>query len=82
MKVSTNRWIFLTGPKDSLYYQARLSYHIDDPKNNLRSIDDDFLHTQFFALIDKKGEVKKIYDGLKPSEVEEMMKDIDDLLKK
>lgn len=81
MKVSTDRWVFLTGRKDSLYYQARLSYHIDDPKNNLRSIDDDFLHTQFFALVNKKGEVKKIYDGLKQSEVEEMMKDIDELLK-
>lgn len=82
MKVSTNRWIFLTGRKDSLYYQARLSYHIDDPKNNLRSIDEDFLHTQFFALVDKKGEVKKIYDGLKQSEVEEMISDIEKLLKK
>jgi len=82
MKVSTDRWIFLTGRKDSLYYQARLSYHIDDPKNNLRSIDEDFLHTQFFALVDKKGEVKKIYDGLKQSEVEEMISDIEKLLKK
>jgi protein SCO1/2 len=81
LKVSTDRWIFLTGRKDSLYYQARLSYHIDDPKNNLRSIDEDFLHTQFFALVNKKGEVKKIYDGLKPSEVKEMMNDIEELLK-
>jgi protein SCO1/2 len=82
MKVSTDRWIFLTGRKDSLYYQARLSYHIDDPKNNLRSIDDDFLHTQFFALVNKKGEVTKIYDGLKQSEVEEMINDVEKLLKK
>ncbi|MGC4035356.1 MAG: SCO family protein [Chitinophagaceae bacterium] len=81
MKVATDRWIFLTGKKDSLYYQARLSYHIDDPKNNLTSIEDDFLHTQFFALINKKGEVKKIYDGLKQSEVDEMISDIDKLLK-
>jgi protein SCO1/2 len=81
MQVSTDRWVFLTGRKDSLYYQARLSYHIDDPKNNLKSIDDDFLHTQFFALVNKKGEVKKIYDGLKQSEVQEMIRDIDDLLK-
>jgi protein SCO1/2 len=81
MQVSTDRWVFLTGRKDSLYYQARLSYHIDDPKNNLKSIDDDFLHTQFFALVNKKGEVKKIYDGLKQSEVQEMIHDIDDLLK-
>ncbi len=81
MQVDTKHWIFLTGKKDSLYYQARQSYHIDDPKNNLTSIEDDFLHTQFFALVNKKGEVKKIYDGLKQSEVEEMMSDIDRMLK-
>lgn len=81
MQVSTKRWVFLTGRKDSLYNQARVSYKIDDPKNNLTSIEDDFLHTQFFALVNKKGEVKKIYDGLKQSEVSEMITDIEKLLK-
>ena len=79
--VSTSRWIFLTGRKDSLYNMARLSYKIDDPANNLKSIDDDFLHTQFWALVNKKGEVKKIYDGLKESEVKDMMNDIEKMLK-
>ncbi|HWC52845.1 MAG TPA: SCO family protein [Chitinophagaceae bacterium] len=79
--VSNDKWIFLTGRKDSLYYQARLSYQIDDPKNNLRNIDDDFLHTQFWALVNKKGEVKKIYDGLKESEVNQLISDIDEMLK-
>lgn len=79
--VQTNKWIFLTGRKDSLYQQARYSYKIDDPNNNLKSIEEDFLHSQFFALVDKEGRVKKIYDGLKPSEVEEMMTDIKQLLK-
>jgi protein SCO1/2 len=81
MGVSSKTWVFLTGRKDSLYRQARLSYQIDDPKNNLKSIDDDFLHTQFFALVDKKGQVRKIVDGLKPSEVKDMIKSIDVLLK-
>lgn len=81
MKVSTSRWMFLTGRKDSLYNMARLSYRIDDPANNLNSIDDDFLHSQYFALIDKKGDVLKIYDGLKQSEVDLMIADIEKLLK-
>ena len=81
MGVSTDRWIFLTGRKDSLYYMARLSYKIDDPANNLKDINDDFLHTQFFALVDKNGEVKKVYDGLKESEIAQMVKDIEKLLK-
>ena len=81
MGVVTSQWIFLTGRKDSLYYQARYSYKIDDPNNNLKSIEEDFLHSQFFALVDNKGRVKKIYDGLKPSEMDQMIDDIKQLLK-
>ena len=81
MGVSTDRWIFLTGRKDSLYNMARMSYKIDDPANNLKNIESDFLHTQFFALVNKEGEVKKVYDGLKETELAQMTKDIEKLLK-
>ena len=81
MAVNTQRWIFLTGRKDSLYTMARISYTIDDPANNLKSIDDDFLHTQFWALVDRNGDVRKIYDGLKGTEVRQLIKDAERLLK-
>ncbi len=80
--VDTKKWIFLTGRKDSLYNVARTSYTIDDPVNNLKNIDDDFLHTQFWALVNKEGKVKKVYDGLKESEVKAMIKQIKKQLKK
>ena len=79
--VNTSKWIFLTGRKDSLYTTASISYTIDDPANNLKNIDDDFLHTQFWALVNKKGEVKKVYDGLKESEINAMIKEIEKTLK-
>lgn len=82
MKVDTKKWMFLTGRKDSLYTMARTSYTIDDPANNLKSLEDDFMHTQFWALVNQKGEVKKIYDGLKPSEIREMENDIEKMLRK
>ncbi len=78
--VNTSKWVFLTGRKESLYNMARVSYTIDDPANNLKSIDDDFLHTQFWALVDRNGDVRKIYDGLKESEVRELIKDSRKLL--
>ena len=82
MGVSSSRWIFLTGRKDSLYTMARISYVIDDPNNNVINIKDDFLHTQLWAVVDKKGNVRKrIYDGLKQSEVTAMIADIEELLK-
>ena len=75
------KWFFLTGRKDSLYHLARTGYLLDDPKNNAINIDDQFLHTQFLALVDKGGRVRKIYDGLKKDELDELEKDIATLLK-
>ncbi|HEX7845853.1 MAG TPA: SCO family protein [Chitinophagaceae bacterium] len=80
MNVNTSTWMFLTGRKDSLYNTARVSYTIDDPLNNLKNIDDQFMHSQLFALVDREGKVKKIYDGLKESEVKAMIKQIKKML--
>ncbi|HEY4966992.1 MAG TPA: SCO family protein [Puia sp.] len=79
--VDASHWIFLTGKKDSLYLAARVSYMLDDPKNNLSPLDEQFIHTQFFALVDKKGQVRSVIDGLNKDELKEMQKQIDELLK-
>lgn len=81
LKVNTAKWIFLTGTKDSLYKQARYSYHIDDPNNYPLGNDVDFLHSQYFALVDKKGIVRKVYEGNLKADVERMIQQIDELLK-
>ncbi|MEY3560064.1 MAG: hypothetical protein RIS12_497, partial [Bacteroidota bacterium] len=78
--IDTRKWIFLTGRKDSLYNMARLSYTIDDPANNVKSVEDDFLHTQFWALVDRNGDVIRIYDGLEDREVQGLVKDVRKLL--
>lgn len=78
--VSTPNWLFLTGRKDSLYKAARVSYLLDDPKNGNDKIENQFIHTQFFALVDKSGRVRKIYDGLKKDELKELETDIPKLL--
>ncbi len=81
LKVNTNSWVFVTGRKDSLYKMARNSYLLDDPKNSFEKIEDQFIHTQFFALVDKDGRVRsQIYDGLKKEEIEKLKKDISILL--
>ena len=82
LQVDTKKWIFLTGRKDSLYQMARGSYLLDDPKNNVEKIEDQFIHTQFFALVDRNGKIRgKIYDGLKSIEVEQLKVDIGRLIK-
>jgi len=81
LNVDTDKWIFLTGTKDSLYRQARHSYKIDDPNNNPLSNEVDFLHSQFFSLVDKKGNVRSIYEGNERKDVERMINEIEALLK-
>jgi protein SCO1 len=81
MKINTRKWVLLTGRKDSLYQIARSAYLLDDPKNNVEKIEDQFIHTQFFALVDKDGKVRgQVYDGLKQPELDRLKKDIKTLL--
>jgi protein SCO1/2 len=77
----TGNWFFVTGNKDSLYRIARESYLLDNEKNNNQNIADQFIHTQFFAVVDKQRRVRGIYDGLKLEEVEKLINDIKGLLK-
>lgn len=78
---SVSNWWFLTGSKENLYKSARESYLLDDPQNSSKNISEQFLHTQFFALVDDKGRVRGIYDGLKQDEVKQLVADTRTLLK-
>lgn len=81
MGADNRKWMFVTGDKESLYKMARFSYGIDDPKNAVANIEDDFVHSQFFALVDKNGNVRGgVYDGIKKEEIERLKNDIKGLL--
>ena len=82
----TNRanaqWYFLTGDKTSLYKLARQGYMIDNGKpDTAQQISNQFIHTQFFALVDRYRRVRAIYDGLNEEEVMKLIADIGELLK-
>lgn len=82
LKIDSRKWVMVTGRKDSLYQMARSAYLLDDPKNSVDKIEDQFIHTQFFALVDRDGKVRsQIYDGLKKDEMEKLRQDIQELLK-
>jgi protein SCO1 len=79
---TNNNWNFVTGDKPALYKMARQSYMIDNNKpDTTASITDQFIHTQFFALVDKQSRVRGIYDGLKEDEIQKLFKDIQAVLK-
>jgi protein SCO1/2 len=77
-----DNWYFVTGTKKDLYKMARQSYMIDNNKpDSASNIADDFIHTQFFALVDKQSRVRGIYDGLKEDEIQKLIQNIQEVLK-
>ena len=81
-KTQNPNWNFVTGDKALLYKMARQSYRIDNNKpDSMQTMADQFIHTQFFALVDNQRRVRGIYDGLKDEEMQKLFKDIKGLLK-
>lgn len=75
-------WHFVTGKKEELYKMARAGYVIDNGKpDSTQNIANQFIHTQFFSLVDRYRRVRGIYDGLKQEETDKLIRDIKDLLK-
>jgi protein SCO1/2 len=76
-------WYFVTGDKSSLYKAARYSYLLDNNKTEDTTVkmENQFIHTQLFALVDKQARVRAIYDGLKEDEIQKLITDIRSLLK-
>ncbi|MBO9153114.1 SCO family protein [Chitinophaga sp. GCM10012297] len=70
-------WHFLTGNKRELYKMARESYLVDDGQY---TGPDDFIHTQWFALVDGDGRIRGLYEGTKIKDVEKLITDIDRLV--
>jgi protein SCO1 len=76
LKIDGSRWMLLTGSKEKLYEAARKSYLLDDQNNTTAPIEEQFVHTQLFALVDRAGRVRGIYDGLNKKELAKLDADI------
>jgi protein SCO1/2 len=81
LKLDPKKWLLLTGSKSALYEAARKSYLLDDQHDESAAIAEQFIHTQLFALVDRSGKVRGIYDGLDKKELAKMGKDIALILK-
>ena len=76
------QWHFLTGKKEELYSLARRSFFVLKPAEaqNLGDAGSDFIHTNNFVLVDKKGRIRGYYDGTSEKEVGTLLQDIQRLL--
>lgn len=79
------RWMFLTGDKQALYDQAYYSYLMTAVDERNPNIDEDFIHTQKFVLVDKQGRLRmrqdkdgkpEAYDGTNEKSVAQLIDDI------
>jgi len=76
------QWHFLTGDKKELYKLARRSFFVLKPAEALNQGDvgSDFIHTNYFVLVDTKKRIRGYYDGTNPEEVDKLIGDIRKLL--
>lgn len=72
--VSSDRWHFVTGIKDSIYKIAQTSYFATAMED--KSEPDGFIHSGAFLLIDKERRIRGKYDGTKEEEVNRLIADI------
>ena len=68
------KWNITTGKKRHIYELARKNYFavVDQGDGGLQ----DFIHTPNFVLVDKKKQIRGIYDGTKDEEIKRLVKDI------
>ncbi len=77
-EASNKNWLFLTGEKKDIYKMARESYLLNNEVGN--GDENDFIHTQNFALVDKEKHLRGFYDGTDSAEVTRLIIDIKLLL--
>lgn len=74
LDVSSSRWHFVTGVKDSIYKIAQTSYYATALEDKTEP--DGFIHSGAFLLIDKKSRIRGKYDGTKEEDVNRLIADI------
>lgn len=74
LDVTSDKWHFVTGIKDTIYNIAQTSYYI-----GVRD-DGSFEHSGKFVLVDKEKHIRGVYDGTDEEAVDRLLKEMDVLL--
>ena len=72
--VNHDIWWMLTGPKKTIYDFALNEVKL--PLQDGGTVDSNFIHTEKFVVIDKKGVIRGYYNGLDSTELSKLAKDI------
>ena len=77
--IKTDNWHFLTGNKSEIYSLARESYFAEETIGFSKD-STDFLHTEYFILVDRDKRIRGIYNGTLMLEALQVVEDISALL--
>jgi len=77
--IKTNNWHFLTGNKSDIYSLARESYFAEESIGFSKD-STDFLHTEYFILVDKNKRIRGVYNGTLMLESKQVVEDMKILL--
>lgn len=69
------KWYILTGSKKEIYKLARQSYFAVLDEGGTGD-ENDFIHTENFVLVDKKGRIRGFYDGTSAESIDTLVDDI------
>jgi protein SCO1/2 len=72
-----NKWYFLTGDREQIYSLARKGFYL--PVQQVEG-QQEFIHSEKFLLVDKNRQVRGIYDGTDPVDVDRLIIEIKVLL--
>jgi len=72
----TNRWLFLTGRKTSLYDLIGQSFLAQDANDPFGAMPGNFSHTERIAIVDSRGNLRGYFDGLNQNTASAVVEEI------
>jgi protein SCO1/2 len=74
-KAIDGKWHLVTGKRDAIYKIARASYFADEDFKKTKE-ESEFIHTENFVLVDKKGRIRGVYNGTLALDVQRLKRHI------
>ena len=78
--INDKKWNLVTGNKNKLYSMARNGYFADEDFKKTKD-ESEFIHTENFVLVDKKGRIRGVYNGTLALDIRRLKRHIE-ILKK
>lgn len=78
--VKAEKWYLVTGDEAEIYRLGREAYFLDE-KQGEQPPESEFLHTENFVLVDRRGRLRGVYNGLNRASLQQLARDIEFLLR-